>query len=329
MAQVDVTPAVSTAFNDFVKDDNAFTLPLSISSDILEAGNKISYPNGLTSDFKVALNLLQTHLDPKTPLYLIIRRDGKLVAITYVPHRADTELKALFLSNRQALVRSLGEDHFSLSLICKEPAEIYDYRSWEERGSKEAVCNDCADVSCKQVGGVKDLGYQRNKCRLCDQRMKNKITDEARAALRHLDTGGACVQMSLDIPTLTLQLNFTSPNLPADQLASKLPKDHPTYNFYRHPTTSLIYFIYLSPDTAPVKSRMSSIMAIPGLVNIIAESEEGVTVDRKIEIHDPEDLDLDGVVKEGRDGRIGKFRSMYLRNGFEGTESVWEGMEKV
>ena len=74
---------------------------------------------------------------------------------------------------------------------------------------------------------------------------------------------------------------------------------------------------------------MSSTMAIPGLVNIIAESEEGVSVDRKIEIHDPEDLDLEGVAAEGRDGRIGKFRSMYLRNEFDGTESVWDGVEKV
>lgn len=48
----------------------------------------------------------------------------------------------------------------------------------------------------------------------------------------------------------------------------------------------------------------------------------GVHVDQKIEIHEPEDL----VWGEG-DDRVGRFRSMYLRNGFDGTESRYEGRE--
>lgn len=67
---------------------------------------------------------------------------------------------------------------------------------------------------------------------------------------------------------------------------------------------------------------MKHTMAIPGLVNIIAR-DNGVNVDQKIEIHDPEDL-----VFEEKDERIGKFRSMYLRNESVGTESRWEGMDE-
>ena len=63
-------------------------------------------------------------------------------------------------------------------------------------------------------------------------------------------------------------------------------------------------------------------MAIPGLINVHAE-DQGVHVDQKIEIHDPEDL-----VFQVKDGRVGKFRSVYLRNGFEGTESQYEGLEQ-
>ena len=62
-------------------------------------------------------------------------------------------------------------------------------------------------------------------------------------------------------------------------------------------------------------------MAIPGLVNVIAQ-DNGVHVDQKIEIHDAEDLQF-----EKEDGRVGKFRSMYLRGEIVGTESRWEGME--
>lgn len=62
-------------------------------------------------------------------------------------------------------------------------------------------------------------------------------------------------------------------------------------------------------------------MAIPGLINVHAE-DQGIHIDQKIEIHDPDDL-----VFEGKDERIGKFRSVYLRNAFEGTESTYERLE--
>lgn len=66
---------------------------------------------------------------------------------------------------------------------------------------------------------------------------------------------------------------------------------------------------------------MKHTMAIPGLVNVHAE-DNGVHVDQKIEIHDPVEL-----MFETRDNRIGKFRSLYLRNASEGTESTYSAME--
>jgi twinfilin-like protein len=66
---------------------------------------------------------------------------------------------------------------------------------------------------------------------------------------------------------------------------------------------------------------MKHTMAIPGLVNVHA-ADQDVHVDQKLEIHDPDDL-----VFEAKDERVGKFRSVYLRNRFEGTESVYDGLE--
>jgi twinfilin-like protein len=104
------------------------------------------------------------------------------------------------------------------------------------------------------------------------------------------------------------------------ELASKISTAHPSFTFYRHPTSRVLYFVFFSPDSAPVKVRMMHTMAIPGLLNVTAK-EQGVHVDQKIEIHDMDDL-----VFEERDQRIGKFRSVYLLNEQKGTESVWEGM---
>lgn len=112
-----------------------------------------------------------------------------------------------------------------------------------------------------------------------------------------------------------------SSSVPPEQVSSYLPTTHPTFTFYRHPN-KVLYFIYHSPDSATVQQRMKHTMAIPALVNIHAE-DCGVHVDQKIEIHEPEDL-----VFEQGDEKVGRFRSVYLRGEWQGTESQYEGLER-
>jgi twinfilin-like protein len=105
-----------------------------------------------------------------------------------------------------------------------------------------------------------------------------------------------------------------------EDVASCIPTTQPSFTFYHHPTNHLLYFIFHSPDSATVQARMKHTLAIPGL--IVHAQDVGVHVDQKIEIHEPTDL-----VFEEKDARIGKFRSMFLQNGWKGTESVYKGME--
>jgi twinfilin-like protein len=65
---------------------------------------------------------------------------------------------------------------------------------------------------------------------------------------------------------------------------------------------------------------MMHTMAIPGL--LVHAEDVGVHVDTKIEIHEPSEL-----VFEKKDERKGKFRSLWNRDGFKGTEGVYAGME--
>jgi twinfilin-like protein len=99
------------------------------------------------------------------------------------------------LAYRHDLVTQLGTDYFSQSLICKEIGEITDVRSWAEReeGQDEACRDGCKDCDGGNGGGVKDLGYRRNKCRLCDRRMQNPISPEALAVLKTLNQQGSLV----------------------------------------------------------------------------------------------------------------------------------------
>jgi twinfilin-like protein len=90
-----------------------------------------------------------------------------------------------------------------MSIICKEMGEITDARSWEERDAEQLAKDAEVDHASANKhdnpkhknGNQIDVGYKKNKCRLCDRRMKNKISPEALAALTQLHTPGAAVQI--------------------------------------------------------------------------------------------------------------------------------------
>ncbi|KAH7359587.1 hypothetical protein BKA66DRAFT_226985 [Pyrenochaeta sp. MPI-SDFR-AT-0127] len=329
MDSLSLIPAVHAAFQAFKTDTSYLALPLVLANSQIESLPLIR-PKSPVSSFQNSLNELDAVLNSRTPLYVILRRNQSLFAITYVPYLAEETQRTSYLNYRSRLIRQLGEEQFSLSLICKEIGEITDARSWEERdnhihpGSAHSDCHDdcglCADISSKPPG-VKDLGYKKNKCRLCDRRMKNKISPEALDALKKLDNLGALIQISVNILTEILELEFVKEIIAPEDVATYLPTNKPTFTFFRHPTTRILYFIFHSPDSASVQERMKHTMAIPGLINVHAE-DQGVHVDEKIEIHDPNDLDF-----PLKDERVGKFRSVYLRNKFQGTESAYESLE--
>lgn len=127
-------------------------------------------------------------LHPEVSTYVIVRVDDALVLVTFAPWRALTA--PVFVQNRDRFKQWLGEDHFAFTMICKELSEVTDYRSWEER-----ITLYKKSESEENKSESKDIGYTRTKCRLCDQRMKNKISQAAVDAFQILGEHGALVQM--------------------------------------------------------------------------------------------------------------------------------------
>ncbi|KAF1961623.1 hypothetical protein CC80DRAFT_542991 [Byssothecium circinans] len=314
--------AVLEAFETFETDSSLFALPLTLSDNVIQPLPPVTYPAKSQHTFQRALNQLEAVLDPLNALYLILRRNDFLVAITYAPYQANADIKKLLIDNRSNLIQRLGEQRFSTSIICKEIGEITDARSWNERDGEGSSWNDkvCEEGAACEIGNgddsdktnIKDLGFKKNQCRLCDRRMKNKIDDAALEALDHLYNAGAC---SLNIATEILTLNASLKSRLPSQVSSSLPTDRPSFTFYRHLSNEKLYFIFCSPDCASVRDRMMHTMAIPGLINVIAR-DSGIEVDRKIEIHDSGDLEF-----EEAGGRVGRFRSLYVGGGVVGTES--------
>jgi twinfilin-like protein len=196
----DLQATIYEAFADFCLNRDLLALPLALHDGSLEP----LLPVHSSTSFQVALNELSTVLNPRIALYILLRRNDTLTAITFVPYLAKDNQRGFFLDHRHELVQKLGKEHFSQSLICKEIGEITDVRSWTERDDNNAsnetaadhpkdaeVCQDDACEACT----VQDMGYKRNKCRLCDRRMQNKISPEALEALKGLSTPGTVVQI--------------------------------------------------------------------------------------------------------------------------------------
>ncbi|CAI6337360.1 unnamed protein product [Periconia digitata] len=160
--------------------------------------------------------------------------ERQLVFITYIPYQAPEASTTALLSHRSKILQHLDLAETEqvtgsvLSLVCKEVGEIADIRSWDERegvgrvsskgiGAWRKDMSDAEDAKKEgkgdgdgqvekgsEEGGreVKNIGFQRNKCRLCDRRMKNQIDDDALTALstRLVNRGDCVVLVRLFLP---------------------------------------------------------------------------------------------------------------------------------
>lgn len=154
------TPPVSSelqdAFTRFSSDSSTFCLPVTITSESLTPLDPIPF-NGssATSDaFFTSLPQLSSVLQPKAPIYLLLRRpttsSSSLIALTYIPSNAPVRPKMLFASTRSSLVRELGTEKFDSTVFATEEDEILGQEAWKERDG------DSAGVGREELMGEKE-----------------------------------------------------------------------------------------------------------------------------------------------------------------------------
>lgn len=209
---------LQSAFASYASDSSAFALLVTISSESLQPHSSIPFSSSRT--FESSLPSLSDHLDPKTPIYLFLRRrpeDSSFIAITYVPSTAPVRSKTLFASTRSTLVRELGQEKISRQVFCTDAHEILDPKEWTERDgvtiSDDATRSrdDLLTREEKELQGVKraeeeerhgtsgkDIGWGGGTGKPGSGGsvgMKMKMDDEVQAALRTLAEDGQVVQL--------------------------------------------------------------------------------------------------------------------------------------
>lgn len=127
------------------------------------------------ADKNFASNLprLRTQLQPRQPVYLILRKsqnpDDLLTAVTYVPSDAPVRQKTLYASTRATLTRELGSEKFEQNVFATEPEEVVDPQAWEERvGGSSTAAGGAAAATGAASGSVNDHLLSREERELQD-----------------------------------------------------------------------------------------------------------------------------------------------------------------
>lgn len=311
---ISASTELQEAFRAFTSNSSLFALPVTIDSERLTPLDPIPFTS---SSFASSLPSLEQLLQPKTPIYLLLRRDdGKLVAVTYIPSTAPVRSKTLFASTRATLVRELGIEKFEAGTIFVTDAyEVLDTKEWEQRDRGATGGNSERDEEIltreeRELGAVKraedeerfgtkgrDIGYGGGNAEPGGSvevggqgRMTMKCASEAKDKLRTgLSESGSLVILGLDIATETIVLHSSYDSVSPNDLAGKIPSSQPSYSFYNYPLTSTVLFAYTCPSGMSVKQRMLYASSRNGV--LLISKNEGIDVAKRIEAGSPDEVD--------------------------------------
>lgn len=293
------------AFNGLVSTPSQRGLLVTIKSESLVP---LTALNSESPDFSSDLSSLASHLKDNEALYIILRRyndasDG-YIAVTYVPNAAPVRQKMLFASTRLTLVRELGIERFRETIFATEKAELT-----AEGFKKHDAHNDLAAPLTEEeqtLGAVKKAEAEEGRgttgqSLASHASFKMSTSPEAMEALKNLESGSDnLVQLKIDTPTETVVLDSTTTTTPS-ALSKAISSTEPRYVFFRYnppsSSESSIIFISTCPSGSKVKERMLYAASRNAVINLIAP-EAGVTISKKMEAGDPDEVTEAALVEE-------------------------------
>ncbi|KAL2856889.1 hypothetical protein BJX68DRAFT_263421 [Aspergillus pseudodeflectus] len=308
---ISVSQELHDAFTAFASDNSAFCLPVTITGESLTPLATLRFSGA--GAFYPSLSQLSSVLEPKTPIYLLIRRpessSSSLIALTYIPSNAGVRAKTLFAATRATLVRELGSEKFGETVFATDEDEVVGEKAWKDREAEkngsatsggyrredlmgeeerelEAVRR--AEEVARSGTPRRDIGiggtFARGPSRM---RIEMQVDEDAKSALQNLQQGGL-VQLAIDVPTETLKLSAAESGIDADSVQTLIPTSSPRYTFYHYPDSDAVIFIYTCPTGSSIKERM--LYASSRMHGLQVAEEQGLKVLKKIEAGSPDEV---------------------------------------
>ncbi|KAL4892320.1 putative actin monomer binding protein [Aspergillus ambiguus] len=328
---ISVSSDLHDAFNAFSSDQSLFCLPVTITAESLTPLPSIGFvaPNA----FYPSLAQLSTVLQPKTPIYLLLRRpadsspgsgSSTLVALTYIPSNAAVRAKTLFASTRSTLVRELGTEKFATTIFATEEDEVLTEDAWREReaetngaqreelmGEKERELEAVRRAEEEARSGTpgRDIGIGGSFRRGgggaggggfgpstgSGMHVSMPVEEAAQTALSELQEG-ALVQLAIDIPRETLTLAAAESGVEPSAVQDHISGASPRYTFYHYPGSEAVIFVYTCPSGSSIKERM--LYASSRMSALELAQGQGVKVSKKIEASAPDEISADRLHEE-------------------------------
>ncbi|OQD76397.1 hypothetical protein PENDEC_c004G06158 [Penicillium decumbens] len=315
---ISVSSELQDAFNRFTSDTSSFCLPVTITSESLTPLDPLPFAGASSGPdaFFASLPQLSSILQPKTPIYLLLRRptstSSSLIALTYIPSNAPVRPKMLFASTRTTLTRELGTEKFGSSVFATEEDEIIGENAWKERdgaaagigreelmGEKERELEAVRRAEAEARSGTPrsdiGIGGTFGPGSGSGMRVTMPVEDAAKTALKELQEGGL-VQLTVDIPTETIKLADSQSGVDPGSVATHISSSSPRYSFYHYPGSSVVDFVYTCPTGSSIKERM---LHASSRRSVIAVAEgEGLKIEKKLEASGPDEITGDRLQEE-------------------------------
>ncbi|OQE27248.1 hypothetical protein PENSTE_c004G00573 [Penicillium steckii] len=315
---ISVSRELQDAFTAFNADTSSFCLPVTITAESLTPLKPLPF-NGTSSDpesFFSSLSQLSSVLEPKTPIYLLLRRPTftttTLISLTYIPSNAPVRPKMLFASTRSTVTRELGTEKFGATVFATEEEEILSPDAWRERdgennparreelmGEKERELEAVRRAEAEARNGTpqRDIGIGGTfgPGSGSGMRVSMPVDEAAKEALQGLQDG-SLVQLTIDIPTEKIILADNQSGVEAGAVATHISSTSPRYSFYHYPGSDVVVFVYTCPTGSSIKERM---LHASSRRNAIAVAEgEGLKIEKKIEASGPDEITADRLQEE-------------------------------
>ncbi|KAJ6118462.1 hypothetical protein N7471_013082 [Penicillium samsonianum] len=316
---ITVSAELHDAFTRFNSDTSTFCLPVTITAETLTPLAPISFQgNPSENAFFSALPQLSSVLQPKTPIYLLLRRPSNaspaaLIALTYIPSNAPVRAKTLFASTRSTLTRELGTEKFASTVFATEEDEVLGQDAWRERdgegpnaisredmmGEKERELEAVRKAEAEARNGTpgRDIGIGGTfgPGSGSGMRVSMPVDEGAKSALRDLRDGGL-VQLTVDIPTEKIVLADSQSGVEANSVATHISSTSPRYSFYHYPGSDVVIFVYTCPTGSSIKERMMHASSRRNAITVA--EQEGLKIEKKIEASGPDEITGDRLQEE-------------------------------
>lgn len=267
-------------------------------------------------DFERYVNNLT---QPKTPCYLLLRLDSKnnegnylWHLLNWTPEEAPVREKMLYASTKATLKKEFGTSYIVYDYFASTVSELSlsSFKNFLE--AKQRELNGETDVNLLTLSELDLMTVKREESSSQNAKptktlpgIEFPLTEEAKKALIDLKDGViSYLQLSIKNEEIHLDKRESHKDFDLKDVPGKVPPQSPRYHLFLFPHThaglyhkSVVFIYSVAGSNCSVKERMLYSSAKNALMSCL-HNQIGITVDKKIESDDPQELTEDFLIDQ-------------------------------